>query len=332
MSGIAEIAGSNLSPERFRRDIVEDCQPVVLRGLVLGWPAVAQKTPAAMRAYLGRYDAGGTMEAFFGTPGIAGHYYYDGDLTGFNFRRRQMPLAAALDAMLDNLERQGAETIYAGSLPVVDYLPGFADSNPMPLLAGIDSRIWIGQAADISAHYDTADNLACVVAGRRRFTLYSPDLIASLYPGPIDNTLSGQPVSLAASQPPDAARFPRFFAAQAKALTAELEPGDALYLPKLWWHRVQSTAPFNIMVNYWWDAFLCGPDAPYTAMLLAMITLAERPPQERRAWKSLFDHYVFREDGHPLAHLDAARHGVLGPLKDNYGRIRARVMQLLHGT
>jgi len=63
-----------------------------------------------------------------------------------------------------------------------------------------------------------------------------------------------------------------------------------------------------------------------------MITIGERPALERRAWKALFDHYVFRENGHPLAHLPARHHGLLGPLKDNYGKIRARVMHLLRGA
>ncbi len=61
----------------------------------------------------------------------------------------------------------------------------------------------------------------------------------------------------------------------------ELEAGDALYLPKLWWHKVESLAPLNGLVNYWWDAFSAGPDAPYTSMLLAMIAIAERPVAER---------------------------------------------------
>ncbi|HYJ36297.1 MAG TPA: hypothetical protein VEV64_09085, partial [Rhizomicrobium sp.] len=85
------------------------------------------------------------------------------------------------------------------------------------------------------------------------------------------------------------------------------------------------------LVNYWWDAFSAGPDAPYTSMLLAMIAISERPLPERRAWKAWFDHYVFREQGHPLAHLPPAQHGLLGPLKDNYGKIRARIMYLLRG-
>jgi len=83
-------------------------------------------------------------------------------------------------------------------------------------------------------------------------------------------------------------------------------------------------------VNYWWDAFSVGPDAPSTGLLLSLIAIAERPAAERQAWKAFFDHYVFRTNGHPLAHLPASQHGVLGPLQpDNYQKIRARVMHLL---
>jgi hypothetical protein len=75
-----------------------------------------------------------------------------------------------------------------------------------------------------------------------------------------------------------------------------------------------------------------GPDAPYTSLLLALITIAERPDAERQAWKSFFDHYVFRSHGHPLAHLAPELRGILGPLKgDNYANIRARIMHLLRG-
>ena len=91
-----------------------------------------------------------------------------------------------------------------------------------------------------------------------------------------------------------------------------------------------ATAPFNGLVNYWWDAFSAGPDAPYTALLLSMIAISERPAAERQAWQAFFDHYVFRSNGHPLAHLPPEQHGLLGPLKpDNYSKIRARIMRLL---
>jgi Cupin-like domain len=329
------IEGKDLTgPEQFLREVVEPCRPVVLRGLVKDWPLVAagRQSPSAVRDHLKPLDAGGDIEAFFGAPAIAGKYFYTEDLKGFNFERRRMKFGLALESIVSSVGVPGSRSVYVGSVPTNDFLPGFAALNPMPLLSpGISPRVWIGHAANVSSHYDTVDNLACVAAGVRRFTLYAPQLIDKLYVGPIDNTMAGQPVSLAASSAPDKDRFPLFEEIKDQSLVADLEPGDALYLPKLWWHKVESTAPFNVLVNYWWDAFRSGPDAPYTSMLLSMITIAERPAAEREAWKAFFDHYVFRSHGHPLVHLPAEQHGLLGSLKENYGKIRARVMHLLRG-
>ena len=312
-----------MTPAQFRSEIVEPAQPALLRGLVADWPVLHA---ADLRAYLGRFEAARPTEAFFGKPEIGGKYFYKDDLAGFNFERRTMLFSQALAAIF----ARGEETVYLGSVPVDDYLPGFAAENPMALAGNAGPRLWIGHQSLVSSHYDTYDNLICCIAGRRKFTLYAPDCIGKLYVGPIDNTMAGQPVSLAASMPEAAERFPLFADIKDSALEIELNPGDALYLPKLWWHQVQSTEPVNAMINYWWDATSIGPDSPYTGLLLSMIAIAERPAAERRAWKAFFDHYVFREAGHPLAHLPAEKHGILGPLKpDNYGKIRARIMYLL---
>jgi hypothetical protein len=330
-----EIVGRNLPQEYFLREVVEGCEPVVLRGLVADWPAVraARDSPRALMTYLSAFDAGARVEVFFGDPQIAGKYYYGDDLQGFNFERRIMEFRDAMQAIIAALDSPGGKSVYAGSAPCRDCLPGFAHGNSMPLLAPATApRIWLGTASNVSSHYDTFDNLACVIAGRRRFTLYAPELISRLYIGPIDRTMAGPPVSLAASSPEDDRRFPLFRDVRDQAWVCELGPGDALYLPKLWWHQVESLAAFNGLVNYWWDGFAAGPDAPYTSLLLAMITIAERPPVEREAWKAFFEHYVFRSHGHPLAHLPAEERGLLGPLKpDNYGNIRARIMQMLRG-
>jgi hypothetical protein len=260
-------------------------------------------------------------------------YYYAEDLQGFNFSRVRMRIGEAIERIVATSNRPGERTMYVGSLPTDHYLPGFAAENQLSILKqGIGPRIWLGHASNVSAHYDTMDNVACVVAGERRFTLYAPETIDRLYVGPIDHTMAGQPVSLAASAPPDDERYPLFREVRQQALIAELRPGDAIYIPKLWWHQVEAISPFNALVNYWWDAFSAGPDAPSIALLLSMITIAERPPAERQAWKAFFDHFVFRSKGHPLAHLPESQHGVLGPLRpSNYQKIRALVMQMLRG-
>lgn len=330
-----DAATANLTRERFVQDIAAACKPVVLRGLVTDWPVVqaARQSPDALMTYLQHFDVGAQVEVFFGDPEIAGKYYYGEGLQGFNFERRVMGFRKAMQAILQAAATPGSTSVYAGSAPCRETLPGFAGANGMPLLAPETlPRIWLGTASNVSSHYDTFDNLACVIAGRRRFTLYAPELIGRMYVGPIDRTLAGPPVSLAASAPAEDERFPRFSAVRDQAWECELQAGDALYLPKLWWHQVESLDACNGLVNFWWDGFAAGPDSPYTSLLLALITIAERPAAERQAWQAFFDHYVFRSNGHPLAHLPPQEHGVLGPLKpDNYANIRARVMQLLRG-
>ncbi|HEY0687334.1 MAG TPA: cupin-like domain-containing protein [Steroidobacter sp.] len=331
-----EIAAQDLTdPGAFLREVAEPCRPVVIRGLVASWPIVlaAERSPVHLREYLSRFDKGAPAEVFVGEPHIAGKYYYNDDLRGFNFSRVRMSFSGAIEKIVSTAGEVGQHSMYMGSLPADRYLPGFSTENALSILkSGIEPRIWLGHASYVSAHYDTMDNVACVVAGTRRFTLYAPETIDRLYIGPIDHTMAGQPVSLAASAPPDDDRFPRFREVRDQALVAELRAGDAIYVPKLWWHQVEATSSFNALVNYWWDPFSAGPDVPAAALLLSLITIAERPAAERQAWKAFFDHFVFRTHGHPLAHLPASQHGVLGPLQpDNYQKISALVMQMLRG-
>ncbi|WCM25132.1 cupin-like domain-containing protein [Sphingomonas sp. QA11] len=331
---VIEIGTDVLANERvFRRAVMEACQPIIIRGAVSNWPVVraAQTSLEALRAYLARFAMSRRAEAFVGDSVIAGRYTYTDRLDGFNFERVEMDLLGAFDQIVANAGRAGSPTVYMGSAETEAFLPGFSAENRTPAVpARIGPRIWIGNASNISCHNDTFDNIACVIAGQRTFTLYPPDAVADLYVGPVDYTMAGRPISLASGAVGQEARYPRFAGAERRASVARLMPGDALYLPKLWWHQVEATAPVNVLINYWWDGWSIGPDAPDTTMLLAMIAIAERPPAERAAWKAMFDHYVFRSEGHPLAHMPEARHGILGPLRDgNYGLIRARVMQLL---
>ncbi|BBD99901.1 cupin-like domain-containing protein [Sphingobium amiense] len=329
---IEEMAASQVSDAAAMQRLALQCRPVVIRGVLAHWPAVdaARRGAADALAYLRQFAAGHRAEYFSADADLAGRYHYGEGPGGFNFTRKTASVKDALDRIEDNALGEGTETAYLGSLPADIHYPGFAQANGCDLLpSGVHPRLWVGNRSTVACHYDVYDNLACVVAGRRRFTVYPPDAIGDLYIGPIDHTLSGQPVSLADGAGEADPRYPRFALAKERAMAVELAPGDALYLPKLWWHQVEATEPLNILANYWWDGFSAGPDSPYAAMMLAMITLAERPAEERAAWRAFYDHYVFRERGHPLAHMPEAQHGVLGRLSENYGRIRTMVMRML---
>lgn len=312
-------------------DLLSSCTPFVMRGLCDGWPAVreAGRSSDALAAYLASFDTGQEAQAFVAPPETGGRYFYADNLNGFNFQRETMTLSTALGRIRACGKDGSRGSVYLGSVPVARHIPGFARDNVLPAVPDqVEPRIWLGGPSHVSCHFDTYDNLACVVAGQRRFTLYPPELIGDLYVGPIDNTMAGQPVALAASSSPGDPRYPRFDAVRDQALTVDLAPGDALYLPKLWWHEVVATGDVNVLINYWWDAFGQGSDAPFTAMMLAMIMIAERPDSERAAWKAFFDHYVFRPEGHPLRHLPSSQHGILGPTdRERYAQIRAMVMK-----
>lgn len=316
----------------FETVIVPAGRPAVLRGLVADWPVVAaaRTSDAALAAWLRAHATAEAGEAWFGPPEIAGRFGFDDDLERYNHDRKR----ATVDQLLDLILRQRGDaapwSIYAGALPVARHVPGFLAANPMPLLdAGREMLVslWLGNRTSTAAHWDLPQNLACVVAGRRRFTLFPIDQVANLYVGPLDRTLAGQASSLVDVDAPDLARFPRFADAMAVAEVAELGPGDVLYMPSLWWHAVRSLDPVGAMVNFWWrDGPAADEVSPMLSLLHAAMTTGEMPARERASWKVLFDHYVFAADGDPLAHVPAPARGILGArTADLLQRLRARL-------
>jgi len=316
---------------RFESEIVPLGRPAVLKGLISDWPAVsvARTSARELGDYLLRYDSGAPVRAFFGAPDMAGRFGYSDDLTGFNHEQRNVSLRSLLDQVLEPDRLRQAGHVYAGGVPLPKVLPGLADIHPMRLLDPGKERLtslWIGNRSRTAAHWDLAQNLACVIAGRRRFTLFPPDQIGNLYVGPLDMTLAGQPISLVDIVEPDFERHPRYRSALAVAEVAELEPGDVLYLPSLWWHHVESLDDFGAMINLWWRD---GPEyltTPLLTLLHGLLTIRDLPPDERRHWRAFFDHYIFQTGDDPVAHLPPQARGVLGPMT---GSIQARIKAIL---
>ena len=301
--------------EIFRSQVVPAAVPVVFKGLVAHWPLVraALESKAALARAITALDAG-HQPYVIETPASAdGRIFYRDDFKGFNFTRQRAGVSATVDRLLQLGETPGAPGLFLESLPARDYLPGFAGAHEMPLLdARVEPRVWIGNAVKINTHFDLVYNIACVAAGRRRFTLFPPDQIENLYIAPLDFTPSGAPVSLVQLTNPDLARFPRFAEALRHAQQAELEPGDALYIPFGWWHHVESLTSFNVLVNYWWnDASDFG--APHGALLHALLTIRDLPPDQRNVWASMFRQLIFTDPERALGHLPPEQRGMLAP-------------------
>ena len=185
--------------------------------------------------------------------------------------------------------------------------------------------IWIGNRTTACAHFDLSSNLACCMVGRRRFTLFPPEQVHNLYPGPLEPTPGGQIVSVVDFRAPDFERFPRFREALAAGQVAELEPGDVLFYPAMWWHHVEALDAFNAMINYWWSASPAFVDSPHLTLLHALLSIRERSEPEKRAWRELFDYYVFGPADLAGRHLPEAARGNLGPMDD----VRARRLRAL---
>jgi hypothetical protein len=319
--------------------LLAEQRPVIFRGLARDWPlttAGREGAPAAM-AYLKRYDGGRPVVVYRGAPEIGGRFFYDETLTGMNFAAERMPLAAALDAVAAGLDDPAPPSLYIGSTDLDAYLPGFRAANDLTLpQPGPDrdsplASIWLGNRTVAATHWDQSNNLACCLVGRRRFTLFPPEQVANLYPGPFEPTPGGQVVSMVDLRAPDFARYPKFATALAAAQVADLAPGDVLFYPALWWHNVEALDSFNAMVNYWWNDAPAFADPPMTTLLHALLSLSARPAAEKAAWRAMFDHYVFGDGAAAATHLPEAARGPLGAL-DARGarRLRAQVQQRLN--
>ncbi|MBV9929519.1 MAG: cupin-like domain-containing protein [Alphaproteobacteria bacterium] len=312
---------------RFEDAIVPAGRPAVLRGLCADWAAVAaaRASDEALADYLRARANDTSFETWFAEPERRGRFGYSDDFQSFDHDRR----LATVDQLLDLLLRQRGHAapfgIYAGAIPVANHLPALRQEIPMPLLdpeRDMLVSLWLGNRTRTAAHWDLAQNLACVIAGRRRFTLFPTDQVANLYVGPLEFTLAGQPTSLVDIDAPDFARHPRYREALAHAEVAELGPGDALYLPSLWWHAVAGLDEVGAMVNFWWRDGAAPRLTPLNALYYAIMTMQGMPERELAAWRTLFDHYVFGANGDPVAHLPEEARGVLAP------RSRAGVAKL----
>jgi hypothetical protein len=307
-------------------------KPFVVRGLIADWPLVKAglESGTAARAYLLQHRRDRAFTVNIGEPGGGDRLFYN-EAMGMNFRTGKGDLADIFAGIDANEDKRDAPAIYLSSVDVQGYFDGLHETNHVDLgdRQPIES-IWIGTRTRIAAHNDFPSNLACCAVGRRRFTLFPPEQFVNLYAGPIDFTPAGRPVSMVDLRKPDFDAFPRFRDALKTAQVAELEPGDAIFIPSMWWHHVEALAPFNVLVNYWWRDTARFLAQPQDALNHALLAIRDLPDAEKQLWRQMFEYYVFGDATIAADHIPESARGILAPLDaESAGRIRANLLRSL---
>lgn len=320
-------------PDELEPSLLDSAQPVVLRGLVKTWDIVQGGRSGAREALktLLTFYQGKPVATFLAEAGHEGRFFYNDAMDGFNFLQIDARLDDVIDKLLNCETQPDSPALYVGSTNIDQWLPGFRAKYDLPLtyLDPIAS-VWIGNQTRVAAHFDLPQNIACCVAGRRKFRLFAPDQISNLYVGPLDLTPAGQPISLVDFEAIDYARFPRAAEALRASETVVLEPGDAILIPSMWWHQVDALEPLNILVNYWWSRTPAYAGSPNDALLHALLSVRDLPPDMKRAWKLFFDYYIFNEDQAATQHIAPEALGRLGaPNETKAKRIRAMLLNQL---
>lgn len=308
-------------------------QPTLFKGLFQHWPAVeqAQHSDQKVLDYVASMHSPMPVSAGEVPAVQNGRLFYNEAFNGFNFHHHTLPF----DEFLSHLKHASRSThnnqFYLGSTPIKTLLPKFLVENTFEALDSGSSlaSIWMSNRTQVAAHQDLPNNLAVCVSGERKFTLFPPEQINNLYIGPIDNTPAGQPISLVDIENPDIERYPRFKQALTHAQVAELSSGDALFIPSLWWHSVKSTAPINILVNFWWQNATAQMGAPMDALLHTILNIKGLPKSQKQALKQLFDYYVFNENDDTHQHIPEHALGVLDGSDNAARKIRALLLNHL---
>lgn len=315
---------SDYESKSLDQSILLSKKPVIIKGLVNHWKLVEEGRKSDSNAinYLKSHYNGRPSVACIGPSEIQGRFFYDAEATKLNFDTQQMKIDEVLDLIQAGFAEKNPTSYYIASNVIDTHFPGFRSENdiviPRPVvdypIEDLRVSIWIGNRTTACCHYDASDNLACCVVGKRRFTLFPPDQIANLYPGPLSPTPGGQALSMVDFANPDYTKYPKFAEAIKHGQIADLEAGDALYLPSMWWHQVEGLRPFNVLINYWWSNSAKHMGPAMNVLYHAMLSLRDKPEHEKLAWKHIFDYYIFGDAKQAGEHLPDQARGYLGEI------------------
>ena len=319
--------------------LISSGEPVILKDVLRDTPLVVaalESEAAAMSHLLAAYNERAVL-SYIAPPDANSRFFYNQDMTGLNFKTQELSLAMFFESLKKEESAQSSSSFYVGSAEVANHFPNLIENDglglPSKMFEDYPPRIgiWMGNRTTAATHFDVSNNIAACLVGNRRFTLFPPSQIENLYPGPLEPTPGGQVVSMFDLNDPDFETFPRAKLALENAQIAEIEPGDMLVYPALWWHQVEAKNDFNVMINYWWNTVPSFVDDPMSTLLHGLLSLRDRPENEKQAWQHFFNYYIFADADMAGAHLPEHIRGMLGPMDRVLARrLRAKILQKMN--
>ncbi|XP_007098368.1 HSPB1-associated protein 1 isoform X4 [Panthera tigris] len=258
-AGAGEVEGEHIkpfTPEKAKEIIMSLQQPAIFCNMAVDWPAqhwTAEHLSEVLHGKQIRFRMGmkrtDTVPQFETTCG-----YVEATLEEFlTWNCDRSPLSGPFRDYDHSKFWAYADYKYFVSLfdDKTDIFEGVIWSDfGFPGRNGRESTLWIGSmGAHTPCHLDSYGcNLVFQVQGRKRWHLFPPEDTPFLYPTRIPYEESSVFSKINVVNP-DLKRFPRFCKARRHMVT--LNPGQVLFVPRHWWHYVESIDPVTVSINSW---------------------------------------------------------------------------------
>ena len=150
---------------------------------------------------------------------------------------------------------EGGPVAYVAQHSLLHQVPGLQEHFAVPDLCLGRLRAanaWLGTANTTThLHTDDAENVLCQVAGHKLVRLFPPSCDALVYKkraGKGNGSVNAfSPIDC---ENVDDDAFPAFAEAREKGVQVVVGPGEALFVPRGWWHYARALEP-SFSVNFW---------------------------------------------------------------------------------
>lgn len=214
------------SPDELYRHYWAAQRPVVLTDFTASWPALAKWTPGYFREHFGKLVVEITDDRESDPRYDQNHKRHSRRMRMDRFIDRVVAAGTSNDLYMVSNNHTMKRRAFAKLLD--DVTPPAALFEPT---RGAATSLWIGPGGTVTPlHHDTTNILFNQIYGRKQFELVSPQETVLLL-DPLDGFYSPVDLDRLAD-----AKHPALRDLLVK--TVVLEPGDSLFIPAGWWHRV----------------------------------------------------------------------------------------------